>query len=127
MNDSSEQVMKEWRLRQPSPELRRRIFAPEPAGAAVMAEGQFDFTLLLRWLVPAVGCFAMVMLTHSEATAPAAMEPLGGEQQLAFSTATRHTSMNNVPTTTVEWTFGRASSSNNDSYVRMVTNELIGW
>ena len=121
--------MKEWRLRQPSPELRSRIFAPERAeavGAVHGAESRFDFTVLMRLLAPAVGCFVLVTatLSHPEMRSTDASEPLSG-QQLAFSTATRHTSMNNVPAKTVEWTFGRASSSNNDSFVRMVTNTLI--
>lgn len=129
MNDSTEEMMKEWRLRQPSAGLRSRIFAPETAksrATLVVADRPFGFTMLMRWLVPAVGCFVMVTtaLTHSELPVGRLTEPLSG-QQLAFSTATRHTSMNNVPATTVEWTFGRASSSNNDSFVRMVTNTLI--
>jgi len=115
--------MKEWRPRQPSAGLRSRIFAAEPAGTAALAEQPFDLTALMRWLVPAVGCFVMATATLSHRDLPVVSQTLEGE--MAFAQATRHTSMNNVPATTVEWTFGRASSSNNDSFVRTVTNTLI--
>jgi hypothetical protein len=126
MNDSTEQRMKEWRPRQPSAGLRSRIFAPEPA-AAKFAGPMFAFDLATwsRWFVPAVGCFLMATatLSHPEMHAMPTGESLAG-QQLAFETASRHTAMNNVPVTNVEWTFGRASSSNNDSFVRTETNTL---
>ena len=118
--------MKEWRPRRPSAGLRSRIFAAEPAGAA-QAEQPFEWAALVRWVVPAMGCFvlATASLTHPDMPEPSAsLEPLSGKQ-LAFSKAAGHTSMNNVPVTSVEWTFGRPSSSNNDSFVRTETNTLI--
>jgi hypothetical protein len=116
--------MKEWHPRRPSAGLRSRIFAAEPAAAAYVNQ-PFDLTALMRWLVPVAGCFvlATATLTHQEIPLGPS-EPMGGKS-LAFSKAAGHTSMNNVPATTVEWTFGRPSSSNNDSFDRTVTNTLI--
>jgi hypothetical protein len=120
--------MKEWRPRQPSAGLRSRIFASEAAGSvAVFSDPAFAWGGLMRWLVPAMGCFvlATASLRQPELRIPSgALEPLG-RQQLAFSKASGHTSMNNVPVTNVEWTFGRSSSSNSDSFVRTETNTLI--
>src|SRR5688572_19667321 len=98
MNDSTEQRMKEWRPRRPSAGLRSRIFAAEPAGMAALAEQPFDLTALMRWFVPAVGCFVMATatLSHPDLPTPLAREALGG-QEIAFAQASRHTSMNSVP------------------------------
>ena len=119
--------MKEWRPRGPSAGLRSRIFAAEPAGAATLAAQPFEWTALMRWFVPAMGCFLMATATLSnhDLQRPSGVAQAMDQKSLAFSKASGHTSMNNVPATTVEWTFGRASSSNNDSFVRTVTNTLI--
>jgi hypothetical protein len=117
--------MKEWQPRRPSAGLRSRIFAVESARATALTEQPFDVAALMRWLVPAVGCFVMATATLSHSDSPAVATGVVIGQEMAFAQATRHTSMNNVPATTVEWTFGRASSSNNDSFVRTVTNTFF--
>lgn len=45
-----------WKPRQPSPKIYRRIF-----GRDLEAEVTFGFRDLSRWLVPAFGCFLLVV------------------------------------------------------------------
>lgn len=49
--------MLRWTPRRPSPELRARIFG-SPAPVTVAARALADFS---RWLVPAFGCFLLVV------------------------------------------------------------------
>lgn len=58
---------RKWKPRQPSPELRARIFgaAPEAQAAAT-----FDLRDLTRWIVPAFGCFLLVLATLSNHLPP---------------------------------------------------------
>jgi hypothetical protein len=88
----------------------------------------FDLSGVLRWLAPAMGCFVLMAasLKHPEAVAA------GDAERLAFSApgqsvrgpASSEVANNNVPVTTLEWTFGRPSSSSNASFVRTETNTL---
>jgi hypothetical protein len=127
MNDSTEQLMKAWRLRQPSPGLRERIFVSESAPAD-FARGPLDWAGLTRWLVPALGCFAILvgMALDPRTRIPAgAMEPLAG-QHTSFAMAEGHGDCikNSIPAKNLEWTFGRRSSPSNDSFVGSDTNTL---
>jgi hypothetical protein len=116
-------MMKQWQPRPPSPGLRSRIFASEPKAAA-FEKRPLDFATLTRWLIPAMGCFIMVTgsLRDRPMATPQSTGPLSG-QLLAFSmgSALEH---NNIPATTLEWTFGRPSSSSSDSFIRTETNTL---
>lgn len=115
--------MRAWRLRQPSAELRSRIFAAEPAPEVALIR-PLDWPAFTRWLVPAMGCFLLATATLRERPVRAA-GPMGdlSTQMLAFSmgSALEH---NNIPATTLEWTFGRPSTSSSDSFIRTVTNTL---
>ena len=129
MNNSTEQTMKAWQPRRPSPELRARIFVSEelattPASAPV----EFDWAGLTRWLAPAVGCFALLIGMSGN---PETRLPLGSigsisGQELAISIAAGHRDFpkNNVPSKSLEWTFGAPSSSSNDSFTGSETNTL---
>jgi hypothetical protein len=123
--------MKDWRPRRASAELRKRIFAPEAAvtPALKLERPHFDWAGVTRWLVPAMGCFVMVTASLSHPQFDGRLP-----QMVAFSEPGQSVSANapsssfgnnSVPVTTVEWTFGRSSSSNNDSFVRTETNTLI--
>jgi hypothetical protein len=128
MNDSTEQQMKEWRLRQPSPGLRSRIFASEAAAGAPsffagLPRQSFDWAALTRWLVPAVGCFIMVTATLTDPDMPT---PNGSGDVFAEHRAKDLFAWhNNAPAATLEWTFARPFSSSNDPFVRTETNTLI--
>src|SRR5215210_2229171 len=100
MNDSIEEAMKAWRPRPASPGLRSRIFAPEADEAAFEAR-PLELATLMRWLVPALGCFVLVAgsFGEQEIKIPAgALAPLAG-QQMAFSAAEGHSGWNNLPVT----------------------------
>ena len=116
--------MKKWQPRPPSVGLRSRIFASESNTAAAFEKRPLDFATLTRWLIPAMGCFIMVTgsLRDRQMATPQSTGPLAG-QLLAFSmgSALEH---NNIPATTLEWTFGRPSTSSSDSFIRTETNTL---
>src|SRR6476646_2815294 len=100
MNNSTERLMKAWRLRQPSPALRKRIFASDTADVE-FARSPLDWAGLTRWLVPALGCFAILlgMALDPRTRIPAgAMAPLAG-QHASFAMAEGHGDWikNNVP------------------------------
>jgi hypothetical protein len=141
MNDSTERILKAWKLRQPSAELRSRIFASEteaapavalsaPGSAFAWAFPAFDWAGLFRWLVPAMGCFVLAGGAWLEPSFPAhAASPTVTPDQYLAMADSAHTDFprNNVPATTLNWTFGRASSSSNGSFVRaeQLTNTLF--
>ena len=61
--------MSEWNLelrkltpRRPSPELRARIFGADSQAAGAVS---LDLRELTRWIVPALGCFLLVMASLS--------------------------------------------------------------
>jgi hypothetical protein len=120
--------MKGWRPRPASAGLRNRIFAceAEQARTAAYARERFDVAALTRWLAPALGCFILATATLVQPDAPARAASLGPVEgrEMAFSIATGHSGHNNIPATAVEWTFGRHSASNSDSFVGSETNQL---
>jgi hypothetical protein len=127
MNDSTEQLLKAWPLRQPSPGLRQRIFVSKP-DAAEFARGPLDLAGLMRWLVPALGCFVILMGMALDPTThipSGALGPLAG-QHMSFAMAEGHGDCvkNRIPAKTFEWTFGQRSSSSSDSFVGSDTNML---
>ena len=120
--NSLETQLRTWRPRQPSPELRERIFArPAVARPAVSAaapgERSFRVGELFRWLVPVLGCFLLVAATLS--TRNPAREParvIGTnftlaqanceEASLIFAQHPDHSDINAVPERHFEWSVG---------------------
>jgi hypothetical protein len=128
MNDSTEQLMKAWQPRQPSPSLRRRLFAPEAPSPVEFARAPLDWAGFTRWLVPALGCFTILMGIALDPTTriPAgAMAPLAS-QHLTFAMAEGHGDCvkNTIPAKNLQWTFGAPSRSSSDSFAGADTNRL---
>lgn len=128
MNDSTEQVMKAWQPRQPSPGLRQRIFATEPQPVEIRG-GHVDWASFTRWLVPALGCFVVfagIALDPSIQTRGAFAAPSG--HQVAYSIEANRTgwggAKNTVPARSLEWTVAQPSRSSSDSFVGSDTNSL---
>jgi hypothetical protein len=120
--------------RRPSPELRARIFGIEPQAAAAIS---FDLRELSRWIVPAFGCFLLVMASLSDHLHPRYGLELAetnfvlpaltdeGSAQLPPS-STKHSVMNNIPAKTLEWNFGPATAATSmGSILISYTNKLI--
>jgi len=129
MNESTEQVMRGWRPCQPSPGLRKRIFASDPAPVE-FARAPLDFAGLMRWVVPALGCCVVIIgiaLDPSDDIPSGAREPVG-ERQAAFSVEAGRKGWggykNTVPMKNLEWTLAFRSSSSTDSFVGSDTNML---
>jgi hypothetical protein len=129
--------MKAWRPRPASAGLRSRIFASKAdrledaefeRGAERGGSKVFEWAGLMRWLVPAMGCFVLATATLVEPGAPAAAASFGSleRQGIAVSMASQYdfNRKNSVPATTLEWTFGRQSYSSNDSLAGSETNLL---
>lgn len=117
--------MKAWKPCPASPGLRDRIFAPEARESAVREE-RFEWAGAMRWLIPAMSCLVILSgpFGEHEMQIPAtALQPLE-HQRLAFSAADGHSGWNNLPATTVEWTFGSPSSNSSGSFNRTETNWL---
>lgn len=89
-----------WKPRQPSPKVYRHIFGNNPAG-----EVSFGFRDLSRWLVPAFGCFLLVvsnLTTHLQGRYSLQMSAtnLPALSNIALSTipgAQRHSGVNSFP------------------------------
>lgn len=121
--------------RRPSPELRARIFGVEPEPAAAI---HFDLRELTRWIVPAFGCFLLVMASLSNHLHPRyglelaetnlvlpSLTDDDGPAQLPPST-TEHSMMNNIPAKTLEWSFGPATAATSVGTILIsYTNKLI--
>src|SRR5687767_13779885 len=126
MNDSTEQLVKAWQPRQPSPALRRRIFAAEPAELSRAPVNGAGFT---RWLVPALGCFVVFtgIALDPSMQVPGSFAPPAG-QQVAYSVEAVHKdwcgAKNTVPANNFEWTVSQPSVSSSDSFAGSVTNSL---
>ena len=126
MNNSTEQVMKAWQPRQPSPALRRRIFAAEPVE---ILRAPLDWAAFTRWLVPALGCFVVftgMALDPSMQATGSFTTPAG--QQVAYSVEAERKgwggAKNTVPVKNLEWTVSGPSVSSSDSFLGSDTNSL---
>src|SRR5688500_14776917 len=91
--------------RRPSPELRARIFSSAAQPAAAIG---FDLHELTRWIVPAFGCFLLVMGSLSSHLHPRygvelaetnfVMPSLTDEGPAQFpQSSTKHSVMNSIP------------------------------
>jgi hypothetical protein len=113
--------LRRWAPRQPSPELRRRIFrqvaAPEASPRNLVA----DFS---QWLVPAFGCFLLVAGTLTSRYPAHAVLPIGatnflsaetgnGYTEMVIASGADHSDKNSLPAPRLEWTFGGRSSAAN--------------
>ena len=108
MNDLNwiESRARRWTPRRPSPELRQSIFGT-PAVANTEAIGA---AILMRWLVPATGCFLLLLATLNSRLPHEAAE-YSGPRGASFLSAADHSELNNLPRTTLERSFGRGSTS----------------
>ena len=135
MNDLNPVELQRWKPRQPSPRTFQRIF-----GHAPQSDLAFHFRDLSRWLVPAAGCFLLVMgslSTHFptryavEMAEHYELPPLTEEGALfaALPGAQHHSGVNSYPAKQLEWSLpGRASTAvmmNAGSILISYTNKLI--
>ncbi|MGZ8901764.1 MAG: hypothetical protein ACXW3Z_16855 [Limisphaerales bacterium] len=121
-----------WKPRQPAPKVYARIFGREQE-----TDMSFHLRDLTRWLVPAFGCFLLVM-AHLSAHLPGrySMQMSDGAttnlgEQLSMATipgAQRHSGVNSYPARSYEVTFGARPSTaalNAASILFSYTNKLI--
>jgi hypothetical protein len=132
MNDSNTLPLRKWAPRQPSPELRRRIFGQahealepisrETAGAGGISFGHFAD--LSRWLVPVLGCFLLVLASFS--THSSLHEPMYfAGTNLMFPAD--HSDINSVPARHLESNFAAAPKllTSPGALLISYTNKLI--
>ncbi len=112
----------------PSPELQKRIFTPPPVpmGPRVSPPIRaFRLSDLSQWLVPAFGCFLLVIATLSSrypahpTGAYLATNMLFSDNSPAYGEAVisaraDHSDKNSLPAPRLEWSFG--SSQNSTAY-----------
>ena len=132
MNSLNPLELEKWKPRPPSPKVYARIFGHEPEGDLV-----FHLRDLSRWLVPAFGCFLLVMgslSTHLPAHYSAidtnfALPALTDDMSVAtLPGVQQHSGVNCYPAQSYEWSFGaRASTAalGAGSYLFSYTNKLI--
>jgi len=90
----------------------------------------FRLSEFLRWLVPVMGCFLLVVVSLSprpnhandNTDAKLAFNDPNTDAKLAFNDP--NTEQNALPHTTFEWTFGARSSSSMASFTDFKTNTL---
>jgi hypothetical protein len=113
-----------------SPELRERIFGTptDPASAPI---GPFRFADLTQWLVPAFGCFLLVIGTLSSRypshdVSMTATNMLLSENA-AYAGSIDHSEKNALPAAHVEWNFGNRANatSYNSEMPASYTNKII--
>ena len=128
-----EDRLEKWHPRKPSPDLKRRIFGRSENDALGPI---FSFREASRWLVPACGCFLLVLSSlstrfqESNASHLAAINPsaLTGEaaESNFYSRSPEHSDINSVPFKHLEYNFGaRTQLSSPASYLVSHTNRLI--
>jgi hypothetical protein len=134
MSDWNPLELRKLTPRRPSPELRARIFGTETPQAAAIS---FDLRELTRWIVPAFGCFLLVMASLSERlhprygldlaetnfVLPALTEESTG--MVPPSSAAKHSAMNSIPAKTLEWSFRPRAATSVGTILLSYTNKLI--
>lgn len=125
--------LEKWVPRPPSPRLHKHIFGQEPANDMV-----FHLRDLSRWIVPAFGCFLLMMgslsshfpsfysLTNNNFVLP----PLSEESSVAMLPGGRnHSGVNSYPAKSYELSFGTrastAAATTASSILISYTNKLI--
>jgi hypothetical protein len=121
-----------WKPRQPSPKVYRRIFGAEREDE--VAFGLRDFS---RWLVPAFGCFLLVLANLSThlpgrfALQLADTNVPSFSDQMSMATlpgAQQHSEVNSYPAREYEWSFAARHSTaamTAGSILVSYTNKLI--
>jgi hypothetical protein len=129
MNDSRliEDQLRSWKLRRPSERLRESVFGEESAATETVP--LLRFGEVIRWLVPVMGCFLLVIGGLSPRPNPGlhnshALLQLQDSIQTPASLNDSNTEQNAVPHTTLEWTFGARSPSSMASFINFKTNTL---
>ena len=134
MNDWNPLDLRKFKPRQPSPELRARIFATEQSVGAIA----FDLRELTRWLVPAFGCFLLVLGSLSHHWNPRYAVDLASTNLVLPSldeehpsvlpppSAHKHSGVNGVPAKTLEWNYRPHSAVTSMGTILIsYTNKLI--
>jgi hypothetical protein len=133
MSDWNPLELRKWKPRPPSPELRARIFDARPQAGGAAAAIAFDFRELTRFIVPAFGCFLLVMASLSDhwhtryavdiESANLLATALADEAPLPPST-TKHSMMNSIPA--LEWNLGpRTAATSIGTIFVAYTNKLM--
>lgn len=134
MSDWNPLELRKWAPRQPSPELRARIFVADTPPAVALG---FDVRELTRWIVPVFGCFLLVMASLSNQLHPRYgielaetnfVLPLLTDDNAGVMppSQTEHSMMNNIPAKTLEWSFGpRNAATSVGTILISYTNKLI--
>ena len=117
-----------------SPELRERIFG-KPTRPAIPHAGSsapFRFADVTQFLVPAFGCFLLMVGTLSSRypahdVSMIATNMLLSENAAAYAGSIEHSEKNALPAAHVEWSFGNRSSatSYNSGMPASYTNKII--
>src|SRR5688500_4906881 len=108
--------LEKWKPRRPSPKVFTRVFGHEPEGVA------FHLRDLSRWLVPAFGCFLLVMgslSTHLPSRYSLhlgdtnyVLPPLSEEMSVAtLPGAQQHSGVNSFPAKSYEWILATRAST----------------
>ena len=105
----SEDQLRRWTPRRPSPELRARLFG-KPALARDAVRTVSDFS---RWLVPAFGCFVLVMGglsqrftgEHAFQRETNVLGPAAGSSRFMLAEARVHSEINAVPVKHLHYSF----------------------
>ena len=122
--------MRRWTPRRPSPELRQRIFG-RPASVETAARTISDFS---RFLVPAFGCFMLVLSGLSqrlpENLAATETNLLSGQDRgnsrIILAEARRLSEINAIPVTRMEYRIKASELAQPESTgVTAYTNQLI--
>ncbi len=120
--------MRRWKPRRPSPKVRHAIFG-RPALVRTAARGLGDFS---RWLVPACGCFLLVVGTLSQrapyfATAGTDTNYSGlqGGGRILLAEMREHSEKNAIPATRLEQRLaGSILPQNENPSLDLQTNHL---
>jgi len=132
--NSIENQLRKWTLRQPSPELKGRIFAREEMEESVRL---FNFGDASRWFVPALGCFLLVMSSLSMKFQDSNVLQLAATNMLVSSSSNEdarvmyyskqeHSDKNSIPYKRLEYSFGKKQGLPGiGSFLISYTNRLI--
>ena len=138
MSDWNPLELRKWNPRQPSPELRAKIFAAESAESTAGGAVAFSLGDVTRWIVPAFGCFLLAVgglsshvhtrygaqLAAETATVfPLLSEASGGQLP---PESTKHSVMNSIPARRLEWIYGpRTAATSASTLLISYTNKLM--
>lgn len=127
-----EDQLGEWVPRSPSPKLKQRLFT---ATEREVEPGFYNLHDLSRWLVPAFGCFMLVLSSLSSRfqeshhlasnAVVGSISPIAAESNF-FNRVAEHSDINSVPFKRLEYNFGaRAPLTFTGAYLVSHTNRLM--